>query len=81
MDENTREDILLNYWIDSPEEVDGVTKSDINTTYKDESLERRQEEFFAKSLARCMEHGRLDLFEKYIKDLGGFEKLAEWGLQ
>lgn len=70
MDENTREDILLNYWIDSPNELDGVEKSDINTIYEGESLERRQEEFFAKSLARCMEHGRLDLFEEYIKDLG-----------
>lgn len=69
MDGNVREDILYNYWVDSPNEVAGVTKKEINTIYAEKDLEGRLEEFFVTTLARCMEIGRVDMFEKYIDDL------------
>ena len=69
MDGNVREDILYNYWVDSPNEVAGVTKKEINTIYAEKELEERLEEFFVTTLARCMELGRVDMFETYIDDL------------
>lgn len=68
VDETSRDDLLLNYWIDAPSEVEGVTKKDINVIYANESRERRREEFFAKSLARCMEEGNLDIIDSIVKD-------------
>jgi hypothetical protein len=69
MNGNVRENILYNYWVDSPNEVAGVTKKEINAIYAGKELEERLEEFFVTTLARCMELGRVDMFETYIDDL------------
>ena len=66
MDEDAHRDITVNFWIDSPEEINGVTKAEIKDRY---NRDEWYEEFFTTSLARCMEQGRSDLFEKYIEDL------------
>ena len=65
MNVNDQEDILYNYWVDSPYVVVGSAKNKINAIYRGKDLEEKLEKFFVTTLARRREYRRRDMFETH----------------